>query len=160
MSFDKDQPHSKQVDIWIKQNTTGLSPDKLLLIFEAAIQAIQKRTAITLSEVTLAAIFDRVLYMSQKKFPILSVLKFESNGISFDGLMANAKQLKSHEITEAFRFFLIQFITLLGNLTADILTPFLYQELFKITSERVHSSSQAGHRGLRSVKNTSDRGDV
>jgi hypothetical protein len=160
MSVDESRPHSKQVDDWIKQNAGGLPAEKLVVIFGEAILAIQKRAGMTLSEVTLSAIFDRVLYTSQQKFTLLSKVKIESKGIVLDALLDQAIDLERDEITGAFRFFLIELLTLLGNLTADILTKPLYRELFKVTAKSVHASPKHGHRGLRSVKGSSDREDV
>jgi hypothetical protein len=160
MSVDEGWPHSKQIDDWIRQNSGELPSEKLVVIFSEAIQAIQKRAGTTLSEVTLGAIFDRVLHMSQQKFTLLSQAKIASNGIALDALMVHASNLERDKIIGAFRFFLIELLTLLGNLTADILTKPLYRELFKVTAESTHLGSKTSHRGLRSVKGSSDREDV
>jgi len=160
MSVDEGSLHSKQVDDWIKQNAAGLSSEKLVVIFGAAIQAIQRRAEVTLSEVTLTAIFDRVLHTSRKEFPFLSDVKLESSRIALDALMTHVDDLERDTVTEAFRFLLIGLLTLLGNLTADILTKPLYRELFKVTAESANSVSKANHRGLRSIKGSSDQGDV
>lgn len=158
MTSESDERHSKQVDAWIATHAGELPSEKLLLLFGEAVRAIRKRAAVTLSEVTLDAIFGRVLYTSQKKFPLLSKLKNESTGL--DDLLAHAEDIDRDEIQEAFRFFLVNLLTILGNLTADILTKPLYQELFKVTAGHARSSSKAGHRGLRSVKRSSDQGDM
>lgn len=160
MSIDEGRPHSKQIDDWIRQNASGLPSEKVVIIFGEAIQAIQRRAGATLSEVTLSAIFDRVLHMSQQRFTLLSKVKIESKSIVLDALIGSASDLERDEITDAFRFFLIELLTLLGNLTADILTKPLYQELSKVTAASAPSGSKASHRGLRSVKGSSDREDV
>jgi len=149
--------YSQQVDDWIRRNASGLSSERLLLLFGDAIDAIQKRAATTLSEVTLAPIFDRVLIRSQKNFPLLSKMKIEASGVCLDALMAQPGDSKPDEVTEAFRFFLVELLTLLGTLTADILTKPLCQELFKVTPERAR---QANQQGLKSVKSGSDRRDT
>lgn len=160
MNVEEGSSHSKHVDDWIEKNVGGVPSEKLLIIFGEAIQAIQKRAGATLSEVTLSAIFDRVLHMSQQKFPLLSNVKIESKGIVLDALAGHASDLARDEITAAFRFFLIELLTLLGNLTADILTKPLYQELSKVKASSAPSCSRASHRGLRSIKGSSDREDV
>ena len=152
--------HSSEIDAWIKQNSSGLSCEQLLAFFGKAIESTQKRTATILSEVTLTAIMDRVLSTSQKRFPLLSGVQIRSSGISVASLMPQAKDLKPEEIEAAFRFLLIELLTLLGHLTAEVLTETLYQELFKVTADRTPPEVRPGHRGLRSVRNSSDRGDA
>lgn len=160
MSSDEGGHHAKQVDAWIKQMAGGLPSERLLRLFYDAICAIHNRSAKTLSDVTLSAVFDRVLLASQKKFSLLAKVRFESKGVSLDALFVQSSDLAGDEIKDAFRFFLVELLTLLGNLTADILTKPLYQELFKVTAESAQSGVKAGHRGLRSIKSGSDQGDV
>lgn len=155
MHSPKDIDHTYQVDVWIKQNANGLPAEQLLIIFTAAIRAIQKRAATTLSEVTLTAIFNRILYTCQKKFPLLSETKTEQKDVSFDKIVEQARGLQPDEITNAFRFFLIELLTILGNLTANILTQSLYRELTKVTAK--DALQKAGYHGLRSIKSSSER---
>jgi len=158
MRSDGDEQHSEQVDAWIAKNAAGLPSEKLVPLFVEAIQAIRKRSLVTLSEVTFGAIFDRALWMSQKKYPLFSEVESESS-ISVDALMAQTGDWTSDQITDAFRFFLTQLLTLLGNLTGHILCKPLHTELFKVTVESIRSSSKSGQRGLRSVKGNLDRED-
>ncbi len=160
MNANETNPYSKQVDAWIKQNTEGQSPDRLLRFFGEAIKAIQKRAGTPLSEVTLTAIFDRVLHAGQQKFPLLSGLRIDAKGISLDTLMAQSAELKSEDVIGAFQFLLVELLTLLGNLTADILTTTLYAELFNVTMANANSGPRFGQRVLKGLKGSSGQGNV
>ena len=139
MNQEHSKSHTLQVEAWMAQTIPGLTSEQLISLFSEAIRVLQKRTLITLSEVTLNAVFDRVLHQSQMEFPLLSEVKIDSKGLSFDGIPDHHKPA---EITEAFLFFLIELMTILENLTAGILTKPLYKELFGITGERRPSTNR------------------
>lgn len=160
MNLDQNEEHATQVDAWLERTADGLPSDRLIRLFEEAIRALQRRTLVTLSEVTLTAIFDRVLYQSQKHYPLLSGLKIETDGISLDGLRSEVNRLKPAQLTEAFRFFLIELLTIFGNLSAGILTELLYRELSKVTAEQVSTESDAASPGSKHRKTRTNREDV
>lgn len=84
-----------------------------------------------LGEVTLTAIADRVLHDASQKLPLFSSLRVEPNGggIRFDELRENGGAMRSTDALEGIRFVLVEFLTVLGNLTAGILTTELHAEL-------------------------------
>lgn len=151
--------HSREIDIWIRKNADGLSADQLLLLFVDGLGAIHERAAKTLSHVTLGAIFDRVLHESRKEHPLLNAVNLNENSFDFGALIAQSGTLDCNEIQTAFRHLLIGLITLLGNLTANILTRPLYQELHKVTADQKRSRSSDEVQILRNVKKGSYRGD-
>ena len=67
-----------------------------------------------------------------EKFPILSEVKLINKHPNFQEL-PNTGNHKPEELVEALRFFLIELITVLGRITADILTAPLHKELLKVT---------------------------
>ena len=136
MSHIQTEKHAIQVDAWISQIPPGLTSDRIVFLFADAIWAVQKRAVTTLSEVTLTAVFDRVIHQSQKEFPLLSGMKYESRGISMDGILSQMNRYPPDEIIKALRFFLVELLTILDNLTAGILTKPLYKALSGITGER------------------------
>ena len=122
--------HSDLIEDWEKKNTEGLSSDQHVRLLEKAIRAIELRAGITLSVVTLTLILDRVLHESQDKFPLLAEASIESNSLSFEKLH---HLHKPEELLVPLRYLLVELLTVLGRITADILTTPLHKELLKVT---------------------------
>jgi hypothetical protein len=125
--------HATCVDAWLKGSGKDLSQEVLLRLFEAALSALWARTATTLGEVTLTAIAERVLYNASETFPLFSNLKVEPpGGIAFRELRERISSVHDSELMEGIRFVLVEFLTVLGSLTAEILTPELHSELSNV----------------------------
>jgi hypothetical protein len=136
--------HAAHVDAWLKRSAKDLSPEVLLQLFETALAALWARTSTTLGEVTLTAIADRVLYNASEKFPLFSSLEVEpTGGIQFRALRARISSVRLSELKEGVRFVLVEFLTVLGNLTAEILTPELYSELSNVALLRTKTKGKA-----------------
>jgi hypothetical protein len=104
-----------------------------LRLFETALGALWDRTQTTLGEVTLTAIAERVLSKASEKFPLLSTLKVEpTEGIRCRELRKGIGSVPSSVLLEGVRYVLVEFLTVLGNLTAEILTPELHSELSQV----------------------------
>ena len=122
--------HAPFVDAWLKRSAKERSPEALLQLFEAALSALWAATKTTLGEVTLTAIAERVVHNASEKFPLFSSLKVEpTGGIQCRELRERISSLHDSELMEGIRFVLVEFLTVLGNLTAEILTPELHSEL-------------------------------
>jgi hypothetical protein len=91
------------------------------------------RTKTTLGEVTLTAIAERVLHNASEHFPFVCQLTGEaSGGGQFRDLDAQAGAVDGAELIAGIRFVLTEFLTVLGNLTAEILTPVLHAALSNV----------------------------
>jgi hypothetical protein len=101
--------------------------------------AARSRCHVTLGEVTLTAIVDRVIYTASDRYPLLSALKVEEAGVHFVQSPPQAGVADESHLAEAVRFVLVEFLTVLGNLTGEILTPALHAELAKVAIETEHS---------------------
>ena len=123
--------HAASVDPWLNRAGAGLSSAALLRLFEAALGALWVRTVTILGEVTLTAIADRVLHDTAQRLPLFSSLKVEPNGegIRFDELRESGSAMRTTDVLEGIRFVLVEFLTVLGNLTAGILTAELHAVL-------------------------------
>lgn len=130
MSDAKD--HSQQVAAWMKDVAKGLSSEQLLQLFEQAMGALWNRAHLTLGDVTLSAIMDRVLYNAAERFPPFESLNVESNGIDFQELRERENIFDKGDLAEAIRFVIVASFVVIGNLTGEILTPALHSELSKI----------------------------
>jgi hypothetical protein len=125
--------HSNHVNTWMTREAKGLSSDQLAQLFERASGALWQRAYFTLGDLTLTAIVDRVLHNATEKFPVFGSLKLDGNGITYAGFRESASGVSKRELANAIQFILVELLTVIGNLTAEILTPFLHSELSKIT---------------------------
>ena len=124
--------HTNRVNLWMKHEAKGLTPEQLVQLFEQAMGALWRRAHLTLGEVTLAAIVDRVLHNAAEQFPLLESLEVEASGVNCRSLRAAANSDTKGELTEGIRFVLVEFFVVIGNLTAGVLTPALHSELSKV----------------------------
>jgi hypothetical protein len=127
--------HVVCVDRWCAQADTS-SVEGLLRDFEQAFAAVWQRAHLTLGDVTLRAIVDRVIYDAAERSPILSGLSVDESGLRCQPLHERAAGLRPEELAQSVRLVLIQFLSILGNLTADVLTPALHSELSKLARNR------------------------
>ncbi len=125
--------HEEIVDKWLAKNNSGLTTNQLEKFMVVGIQAIQTRAQITLSDITLLAIIDRVLYQSKKKFPSLDGIEMNSKVMSFAKLNYNNENDKSLDLLSALQFILVELLRVLGRITAEILTVPLHRELLNVT---------------------------
>ncbi len=129
-----EQPdHIAAVDAWLA--TAASQPTAQLLdLFERAVAAIWRRAQRALGEITLSAIAERVLHVARERHPLLLGVEIECGQARLDALRAGGPT--RDEIVAAVRFLLVEWLTVLGSLTAEILTPALHAELATITPAR------------------------
>jgi hypothetical protein len=153
MTIHRSKNHLEQVEAWEKVNCENLSAQETVSIYSTAILAIRQRSLATLSSVTLTVVEDRALHQSLEKYPFLSEIKLLADGINFDDLHKASGRIRVPELKEAMRHFLIEFLTVLGNITADVLTAPLHRELTQVTRESISKMNESqSTRVLRSVK--------
>jgi len=124
----RESEHAACIEAWV----TRLSSDDaegLARAFERAFAAIYQTALPTLGGVTLPAIVDRVLYDASERFPILAPLAVGADGLRCEALCEQAAALGREPLLEALRFVMVEFLTVLGNLTAEILSDELHQAL-------------------------------
>ena len=124
--------HRAQVDAWMDRADKHAPPERLLDAFEGGFGAIWRRARVTLGDVTLMAILDRVLYTASERFPLLSPLEVDATGLRSDKLRERAGSLRRDQLAEAVHFILVEFLTVLGKLTAEVLSPALHSELARV----------------------------
>lgn len=140
-----DPDHSACVDIWMKHVITGLPPGRALQTFAHAFNALWLRAHRTLGEVTLTAIVDRVLYTAAGSFPFLAGFQVGANGLCAADDLGFVHGLQEKQVTSAIRFVLVEFLTVLGSLTAEILSPALHAELSKLVLAQAGSAPAGAH---------------
>lgn len=153
VSATDDHEHAACVDAWLERSARGLAPEILLGLLEAALGALWARTTTTLGDVTLTAIAERVLYSASEKFPLLSSLEVAvPGGIQCRGLRAQIGSVRAAELLEGIRFVLVELLTVLGNLTAEILTSELHAELGAVALPEAAGVSNAAHGSPRNPR--------
>ena len=134
--------HAAFVNAWLERSTQSLSPSLRLELFEASLGALWSSAHLTLGDVTLMAIGDRVLHNAAEKFPFFAGLKVEPNrGIQGQDLRERVSSLDDAELDAGIRFVLVEFLTVIGNLTAELLTSDLHAELSKVVR---HGATEDG----------------
>ena len=138
--------HDVCVDAWMERAAKGEPPDRLLRAFEEAFAAMWHRAHVTLGDVTLTAIVDRVLRAASERYPVVAAIEVDETGLRCDGLRQRASGAECSELEEAVRFVLTEFLTVLGNLTDEILSPALHEELSRAAPGMGSSASRRGTR--------------
>lgn len=122
--------HAAAVRAWLSAAGT-LRAEQLVDLFERGVRALWQRAQRALGEVTLTAIADRVIHVASEHHPLLSGLKIEQGVVRADALHLQSSNID--ELRAAIRFVLVELLTVLGSLTAEILTPALHAELATVT---------------------------
>jgi hypothetical protein len=130
--------HSETVRVWRKSwaEAGPLSCEALVNLYERALDALWRRAHLSLGEVTLMAIVDRVLHEGSEKFPHLAALKVETSGVQFVGLRLVAAGIEPVLLDESLAFLVAELLRVFGTLTGEILTPGLHAELSKVRLAR------------------------
>ena len=123
--------HSKQVDAWLRAAPRGLALAPLLRRFELTVGAVFARARQTLGEVTLEAVLERVLFLAAEACPPARAMTVRPTGIDCSALLEPGSALERDRVEAAVRLVLSEFLTVLGSLTAEILTPALHAELVR-----------------------------
>ena len=118
--------HQAVVSAWLRH--APAEPQALRRAFEATFAALWQRTRLTLGDVTLTAIIDRVLHVASEQFPALGSLELDKGRLRWSG-KPPVRGAEAGRLREGIQFFLVEFLTVLGNLTAEILTPALHAEV-------------------------------
>jgi hypothetical protein len=125
----EEHDHAECVEAWSVRVAGDQSGETLLREFERGFRAVWRRAHVTLGDITLMAVGDRVLHVSVERYPFLASLRLEPLGISCEDLERDASEVEVAELDAAVRFVLVELLTVLGRLTGDVLTPALHAEL-------------------------------
>jgi hypothetical protein len=135
--------HQEVINAWRQDWAATLDSPALLDVFERALDALWHRAHMSLGEMTLMAIVDRVIHQGGEKFPHLARLKVETSGVHFGELRHCERTLDRELLEESLVFLVYELLRVFGTLTGEILTPGLHAELHKV---RVPSETTRGGR--------------
>jgi hypothetical protein len=133
--------HRDTVRAWRDGWGGSMSPDALVNVYERALDALWRRAHLSLGEITLMAIVDRVLHDGTGKFPHLAALKVETSGVQFGAFRLAAQGVAPALLDEALASLVVELLRVFGTLTGEILTPGLHAELRKV---QVHPVDDKG----------------
>ncbi|MFL5348599.1 MAG: hypothetical protein ACJ8AT_27705 [Hyalangium sp.] len=109
-----------------------LPPQALVELYEHALDTLWRRAHLSLGEITLMAIVERVHLYGTEKYPHLAALKIETSGVHCGELRQTAAALGRALLEESLEFLVVELLRVLGTLTGEILTPGLHAELRKV----------------------------
>jgi len=132
------------VDAWLERVGARLSRPALVDAFDEAFTALWRRARQTLGDVTLTAILDRVLHTAAERHAAFSKVKITASGLDCRALRGRARAPAEADLREGMRFMLCEFLSVLGKLTAEILTPSLHEELAKLAPATPRRSTRRG----------------
>ena len=124
-----DNDHGACVDAWLERAVRGAPAEQVVAAFEAAFTALWQRAHQTLGDVTLGAIVDRVLYVAAEEHPAIAALELDATGVTWGAFRQRAVTLPVDQLVEGVRFVLVEFLTVLGKLTGEVLTRPLRAQL-------------------------------
>ncbi|MDB5097740.1 MAG: hypothetical protein JWM80_2161 [Cyanobacteria bacterium RYN_339] len=119
--------HRECVSAFLERAGDRLPPERFLESFVEAFNDVWGRARTTLGDVTLLAIGRRVLHKTVERHPALLGLAVAADGIALGTV--DPDQADADALVPAARFMLEEFLTVMGRLTAEILTPALHQVL-------------------------------
>jgi len=123
--------HRAAVDAWLAQAIDHASSIEICRLFHAALERIWSRGATTLGTVTLTAIGERVLHTAIERYPFLTAVTPLPNGSGRvrDTLYERLAHVPRATLIEGLRFGMIELLTVIGALTAEILSQELHDAL-------------------------------
>jgi hypothetical protein len=120
--------HRTAVHAWLAAAPRDPSLVALVQAFEAAFASLWHRSHVVLGEVTLTAIVERVLYTAIEQHPLLASIGLDPPDLRCHVLAADAGADRE-QVAAALELVLVELLTVLGTLTAEILTPALHEAL-------------------------------
>jgi hypothetical protein len=100
---------------------------------ETMLTRLYGKAQVSVSDITLKAILDRVLHNSSSLYPLLSAIRIENSGLNFDELNINLRLYTEAEVKAAFHYLMTEFMFIIGKLTGEQLTPLLHKEIMNGT---------------------------
>jgi hypothetical protein len=121
--------HRRCVQLWTQRWPQDWTAPRRVAAFEQAFGALFWRAHQTLGAVTVVAISARVLAAAAERYPELAGAAVGGRGLQAERLRHGLPALDEAQLLERIHFVLVEFLTVVGTVTAEILTPALHAEL-------------------------------
>jgi hypothetical protein len=131
-----DEPsHEAVVEAWLARSVDHDSPVEIVRLFYAALDAVWNRAVTILGPVTLTAIAERVLHNATERYTFLSAIDRGSSGDArwTERLCERLVTVPRAALIESLRYGLIELLTVIGALTAEVLRGELHAALEAVT---------------------------
>lgn len=132
-----DEPsHKAVVDAWLARSVDHDSSVEIVRLFHAALDAVWNRAVTILGPVTLTAIAERVLHNATERYTFLSAIDPRPNGDArwMERLHERLATVPRAALIEGLRYGLIELLTVIGTLTAEVLRDELHAALEAVTA--------------------------
>ena len=114
----------------------GLTNAELVDLLAQALGELSSAARPTVSQLMLDAVLERALINAGDAYPSLPRARIEAGRADFAALRAAAPGLKRGALTQAIEFTLTDFLAILGNLTAELLSEGLQSRLDAVSLMR------------------------
>ncbi len=122
-------PGHEVAEKMIEERVSQARKQEVLEIYEDLLQTIWDRVLPTLGRVTVSAIMERALALTEETYPLLAHLQVTNEGVSFDVLRQQMGEEEREVIREALKELVANLIDILAMLTGDILVRQLIKEI-------------------------------
>ena len=120
-------------DAWLATAVkTDATSAAVLAVWEQVVVLLWRRAALTLGEVTLAVIFERVVMDVAEVHPVVAHVTLGDSEPDVRALHAAGATVDAKHLRAGLRDFVIFYLSLIDALTGGILTPVLRKELEKV----------------------------
>jgi len=137
--------HQAVVTAWLSKAEKGLDNEQLVDLLELTLTRVMDAARLPAGEITLAAVLDRVVGTAADAFQWLPRTVVTAGAADFSAFRAAAPRLQRQNVLRAVHFVLTDFLAILGNLTAEVLTPELHKQLDSVRLKKTRNN----HRGKR-----------
>jgi hypothetical protein len=132
---DKYKSHRNQVEAWLSEVVVDLTPEQLVQLFDLALTSLWNRARTTVSSVFLTAVWERVALSRSESRQLLALLQLSEDGLDFKDLHRVAPTIPENQLVETFKYAISEFIAILGDVTNEVLTPSLYEDLAELKTK-------------------------
>lgn len=122
-------PGHEVIELAVQERVAQARKEEVLDIYNDLLRTIWNRILPTLGRVTVMAIMERALALTEERYPIIGFLRVTSEGISFRILSQNVQDEDNQFIREGLKELVANLIDILAMLTGDILVKQLLQEI-------------------------------
>ena len=123
--------HFQLIDQWASNVLIQTPREQILLVYDKAFSRIWSKAELTLGNVTLQAVTDRVVSVTEEEFPWLVPIDHNRGGINLKGACERTLSVSAEELKIGLGFLLGEFLTVLGNLTAEVISSKLHAALLE-----------------------------
>jgi hypothetical protein len=129
-----DEQHTAFVTAWLAEATADLTPAQVLDLAEEGLNRLWRRVNLSIGVLTLQAILDRAIFVSADLWPPIGRIRVDATGVHCRDLRQDATDEHAAAMIAGFQGLFVNLLTILSDLTADMLTEALYQTISPFTT--------------------------